>query len=65
MVRGLKKTGRLKLPYFLQSAEADFVFVGAVSTAVCIFVFVGAVSTAVCIFVFVGAVSTAVCISFL
>jgi hypothetical protein len=39
MVRGLKKTGRLKLPYFLQSAEADFVFVGAVSTAVCIFSF--------------------------
>jgi len=44
--------------YFLQSAEADFVFVGAVSTAV-FFIFVGAVSTAV-FFVFVGAVSTAV-----
>jgi len=27
-----KKTGRLKLRYFLQSAEADFVFVDAVST---------------------------------
>ena len=29
-----KKTGRFKLPYFLQSAEADLVFVGAVLTAV-------------------------------
>jgi len=31
MVYGLK-IGRLKLRYFLQSAEADFVFVDAVST---------------------------------
>jgi hypothetical protein len=46
----LKKTGQLKLHYFLQSAEADFVFVGAVSTAR--LVFVGAVSTARLIFSF-------------
>ena len=39
---------RLNLCYFIQSAEADFVCVGAVSTAVLIlpdFVCVGAVST--------------------
>jgi len=51
------KSLRLKLPYSLQSAEADFVCVGAVSTVRPIYVCVGAVSTVRPIYVCVGAVS--------
>jgi hypothetical protein len=41
----------MELRCFLQSAEADLVCIGAVSTAVCIyFVCIGAVSTAVCVY---------------